>query len=86
MALEPYFNREIYDVIVVPVGVAYDKILEEVLFAYELLGVPKPRESTMVNCGISFNGSLTVCAGFSAFFQSIEHPRGESWEYVHQVR
>lgn len=48
MALEPFFNREIYDVIVVPVGVAYDKILEEVLFAYELLGVPKPRESTMV--------------------------------------
>lgn len=48
MALEPFFNRNIYDVLIIPVGVAYDKILEEVLFAYELLGVPKPRESTLV--------------------------------------
>lgn len=55
MALEPYFNRKVYDVLIVPVGVAYDKILEEVLFVYELLGVPKPRESTMVSQSQSNN-------------------------------
>lgn len=47
MALEPFFDRDIFDVTIVPVGVAYDKPIEEVLFAYELLGVPKPKETTM---------------------------------------
>lgn len=59
MALEPYFKRKVYDVMIVPVGVAYDKILEEVLFVYELLGVPKPRESTLVS---------RVCVTVKQFF------------------
>lgn len=46
MALEPLFSKELFDVTVVPVGVAYEKPLEENLFAYELLGVPKPKETT----------------------------------------
>lgn len=49
MALEPLFSREIYDLKIVPVGVAYERPLEEQLFAYELLGVPKPKESTKVS-------------------------------------
>ncbi|XP_059144177.1 dihydroxyacetone phosphate acyltransferase-like [Physella acuta] len=45
-ALEPYFKSHVPDVMVVPVSISYDRILEESLYAYELLGVPKPREST----------------------------------------
>lgn len=43
---EPYLKAQIYDVIVIPVSISYDRILEESLYAYELLGVPKPKEST----------------------------------------
>lgn len=46
MILEPFLKRHIFDIIVVPVGVSYDRPVEEQLFAYELLGVPKPKEST----------------------------------------
>ncbi|XP_055613347.1 dihydroxyacetone phosphate acyltransferase [Uranotaenia lowii] len=46
MALEPLFMGEIPDVLVVPVSISYDRPLEELLFVYELLGVPKPKEST----------------------------------------
>ena len=30
---------------VVPISISYERILEESLYAYELLGVPKPKES-----------------------------------------
>lgn len=46
MCLEPLFMGEIPDVTIVPVSISYDKPLEEQLFVYELLGVPKPKEST----------------------------------------
>jgi glycerone phosphate O-acyltransferase len=45
-ALEPYFKSHIPDIMVIPVSISYDRILEESLYAYELLGVPKPKEST----------------------------------------
>lgn len=45
-ALEPFFKAEVPDIILVPVSVSYDRTLEEVLYAYELLGVPKPKETT----------------------------------------
>lgn len=48
MALEPLFMGEVPDITIIPIGVAYDKPLEEQLFVYEMLGVPKPKESTMV--------------------------------------
>lgn len=48
MSLEPLFSRQVYDMTIVPVGVAYERPVEEQLFAYELLGVPKPKESTKV--------------------------------------
>lgn len=47
MALEPYFMGEVHDLTIVPVSVSYEKPLEEQLFVYELLGIPKPKESTM---------------------------------------
>lgn len=47
MALESFLTREVFDIKVVPVGFSYDRPLEEGLFAWEMLGVPKPKESTM---------------------------------------
>uniref|UniRef100_A0A915AXB1 Phospholipid/glycerol acyltransferase domain-containing protein n=1 Tax=Parascaris univalens TaxID=6257 RepID=A0A915AXB1_PARUN len=47
--IEPFLRCQLYDVMVVPVTINYDKILEESLYAYELLGFPKPKESTSVS-------------------------------------
>ncbi|XP_068564923.1 dihydroxyacetone phosphate acyltransferase [Cebidichthys violaceus] len=46
MVLEPYFKGEVYDIKLVPISISYDRVLEESLLAHELLGVPKPKEST----------------------------------------
>ncbi|XP_045528517.1 dihydroxyacetone phosphate acyltransferase [Pieris brassicae] len=46
MSLVPYFAREVDDVTIVPVNISYDRIVEQALFAYEHLGVPKPKETT----------------------------------------
>ncbi|CAI2334521.1 unnamed protein product [Caenorhabditis sp. 36 PRJEB53466] len=46
MVLEPYLRGYVFDIVIVPVSMNYDKILEEKLYAYELLGFPKPKEST----------------------------------------
>ena len=47
-ALESYFKAELPDTMLVPITVSYDRIVEESLYAYELLGIPKPKESTTV--------------------------------------
>ncbi|XP_072218113.1 dihydroxyacetone phosphate acyltransferase isoform X2 [Leuresthes tenuis] len=47
MVLEPFFKGEVHDITVVPISISYDRVLEESLLAHELLGVPKPKESTM---------------------------------------
>ncbi|PAV89602.1 hypothetical protein WR25_19645 [Diploscapter pachys] len=44
--LEPFLKGDVLDIILVPVAMNYDKILEEMLYAYELLGFPKPKETT----------------------------------------
>uniref|UniRef100_A0A914UZ98 Phospholipid/glycerol acyltransferase domain-containing protein n=1 Tax=Plectus sambesii TaxID=2011161 RepID=A0A914UZ98_9BILA len=44
--LEPYLRSQVFDLTIVPVSMNYDKILEETLYGYELLGFPKPKEST----------------------------------------
>lgn len=49
MALEPFFMGQVVDITIVPVSISYERPLEEQLFAYELLGVPKPKESTWVS-------------------------------------
>lgn len=48
MVLEPYFKGEVYDITLVPISISYDRVLEESLLAHELLGIPKPKESTTV--------------------------------------
>ncbi|CAG9533503.1 unnamed protein product [Cercopithifilaria johnstoni] len=47
MCMEPFFRCQLYDLIVVPVTIDYDKVLEEFLYAHELFGFPKPKETTM---------------------------------------
>ncbi|XP_056423084.1 dihydroxyacetone phosphate acyltransferase isoform X2 [Hyla sarda] len=44
--MEPFFKGEVFDTYLVPVSISYERILEETLYAYELLGVPKPKETT----------------------------------------
>lgn len=46
VALELYFTGRIPDITIVPISISYDRTLEEILYSYELLGVPKPKEST----------------------------------------
>ncbi|KAF7694433.1 dihydroxyacetone phosphate acyltransferase [Silurus meridionalis] len=46
MVLEPFFKGEVYDITLVPISISYDRVLEESLLAHELLGVPKPSETT----------------------------------------
>ncbi|KAL4673328.1 hypothetical protein H8959_017262 [Pygathrix nigripes] len=46
IVMEPFVKREVFDTYLVPISISYDKILEETLYVYELLGVPKPKEST----------------------------------------
>lgn len=47
MVVEPFFKGEVFDITLVPISISYDRVLEESLLAHELLGVPKPKESTM---------------------------------------
>ncbi|XP_061559730.1 dihydroxyacetone phosphate acyltransferase-like isoform X2 [Phycodurus eques] len=47
MVLDPYFKGEVSDITLVPISLSYDRLLEESLLARELLGIPKPKESTM---------------------------------------
>ncbi|XP_045776617.1 dihydroxyacetone phosphate acyltransferase isoform X1 [Maniola jurtina] len=46
MTLVPYFAREVTDITLVPINISYDRVVEQSLFAYEHLGVPKPKETT----------------------------------------
>uniref|UniRef100_A0A0A9YYS2 Dihydroxyacetone phosphate acyltransferase n=2 Tax=Lygus hesperus TaxID=30085 RepID=A0A0A9YYS2_LYGHE len=46
MILKPFLAGEVPDIKLVPVSISYDRFLEEWLFARELLGTPKPKEST----------------------------------------
>lgn len=46
IVMDPFLKGEVFDVSLVPVSISYERILEESLYARELLGVPKPKEST----------------------------------------
>ncbi|XP_033999769.1 dihydroxyacetone phosphate acyltransferase isoform X2 [Trematomus bernacchii] len=46
MVMEPFFKGEVYDITLIPISISYDRVLEESLLAQELLGIPKPKEST----------------------------------------
>ncbi|UYV74824.1 GNPAT [Cordylochernes scorpioides] len=46
VALELFFTAKVPDLTIVPISITYERTLEEDLFAYEMLGIPKPKEST----------------------------------------
>nr|XP_015200516.1 PREDICTED: dihydroxyacetone phosphate acyltransferase isoform X1 [Lepisosteus oculatus] len=46
IVMEPFFKGEVFDISLVPISISYERVLEEALYARELLGVPKPKEST----------------------------------------
>ncbi len=48
MALESYFRGDVPDIQICTMSISYERTLEENLYAYEILGIPKPRESTSV--------------------------------------
>lgn len=67
-AIEAYFKANVSDIKIIPISISYSRILEEQLYAYELLGVPKPKESTyglFQARGVLFNdyGSIHVHIG-----------------------
>ena len=66
MVIEPYLNGTLPDIMLFPVSISYEKTFEEDLFARELLGVPKPKESTKVrlfdSCTAKFTG-MFICSG-----------------------
>ena len=55
MVVEPYLNGCLPDTLMVPISISYERTLEELLFARELLGVPKPKESTTVCCEANYS-------------------------------
>lgn len=48
IAVELYKSGAVPDVTLVPISISYDRVMEDVLMAYEVLGKPKPKESTKV--------------------------------------
>uniref|UniRef100_A0A3Q0RPY0 Glyceronephosphate O-acyltransferase n=1 Tax=Amphilophus citrinellus TaxID=61819 RepID=A0A3Q0RPY0_AMPCI len=46
IVMDPFLKGEVFDVSLVPVSISYERTLEEALYARELLGIPKPKEST----------------------------------------
>lgn len=49
MVMDAFYSGQVPDITIVPVNISYDRTLEEVLFAYEMLGIAKPKESTSVS-------------------------------------
>ena len=49
MVLDLYTNARVPDILICPITFSYDRIPEESLYAYELLGIPKPKESLRVS-------------------------------------
>lgn len=73
MVIEPYLNGCLPDIMMVPISISYERTLEELLFARELLGVPKPKESTTVSRGVLSSPVMTSlcrhCFGHTAYYQ-----------------
>lgn len=49
MVTDIYLNKDVPDLTLVPITISYDRVIEDFLFAREVLGVPKPKESTTVS-------------------------------------
>ena len=82
------------DISLVPISISYDRILEETLHSREMLGIPKPKESTSVRLPFAYwfqtsAWALTMTAGFVA--QNIYRTREfvtrpkSKWELYHYL-
>ena len=60
-ALEPYFEGRVPDMQLVPISLDYEKTLEGTIYAEELLGIPKPKES-LANL-LSLGAAKTLAQG-----------------------
>lgn len=49
MVVEVFLKNAVEDVTFVPISINYDRLMEDVLFAREVIGIPKPKESTTVS-------------------------------------
>ena len=81
MVVEPYLMGCLPDILLLPVSISYERTVEEQLFARELLGIPKPKESTRVHCLVSFSlfllSSSTSCSHLSlscCAYYNFRHP------------
>jgi len=71
MALEPYLKGEVPDIKIAIISISYERTLEENLYAFEILGIPKPKESTM-----GFIGAVDKIRGenFGRIYVNIADP------------
>ncbi|KAK7197461.1 dihydroxyacetonephosphate acyltransferase [Novymonas esmeraldas] len=74
-------QRELDDVLIVPVSLSYDELLEATMYAKELLGVPKPKETVMNMLKARslldrMHGNVNIHMGEPVSLRSIRaHPR-----------
>uniref|UniRef100_A0A915NSU6 Phospholipid/glycerol acyltransferase domain-containing protein n=1 Tax=Meloidogyne floridensis TaxID=298350 RepID=A0A915NSU6_9BILA len=70
LVVELFMKAQVYDTLLVPITINYDRILEESLFSYELLGRPKPKESAS---GLLKTRQI-LSDSFGSIFITIGHP------------
>nr|CAD2189306.1 unnamed protein product [Meloidogyne enterolobii] len=70
LVVELFMKAQVYDTLLVPITINYDRILEESLFSYELLGRPKPKESAS---GL-LKARQILSDSFGSIFITIGHP------------
>ncbi|XP_064197083.1 dihydroxyacetone phosphate acyltransferase isoform X1 [Anguilla rostrata] len=86
MALEPFFKGEVYDISLVPISISYERVLEESLLAHELLGVPKPKESTrgLLKARKVLEedyGTMYICFGHPVSVREMAKGKINRWQY-----
>lgn len=67
MVVEVFFENVVEDITFVPISINYDRLIEDVLFVREVLGIPKPKESTTVRC-IAYMNSLSDLIDSEIYF------------------
>ncbi|KAI4474198.1 hypothetical protein M0802_015698 [Mischocyttarus mexicanus] len=77
--LDSYLQSTVPDIQFIPISISYDRPIEEKLFVYELLGVPKPKETTIAL--LRFMSLLKDLNSYGSVFFNIGKPISAS-QYV----
>ncbi|XP_015185564.1 PREDICTED: dihydroxyacetone phosphate acyltransferase [Polistes dominula] len=77
--LDSYLQSNVPDIQFVPISISYDRPIEENLFVYELLGVPKPKETTIAL--LRFMSLLKDLGSYGTVFFNIGKPISAS-QYI----